>query len=103
MGGQNFEYAGSNNINDVAWYEKNSNNTHAIKGKKPNAYGLYDMSGNVWEWTATLDVNGRRVLEGGGWSFPSVYCRVVHGSNSAPEDRDFNTGFRVIFPSSNNR
>ena len=50
-GGDRYEYAGSDNPNAVAWYSDNTNRTREVKTKRPNGYGLYDMSGSVWEWT----------------------------------------------------
>ncbi|MCC5918002.1 MAG: SUMF1/EgtB/PvdO family nonheme iron enzyme, partial [Cryomorphaceae bacterium] len=95
-GGQNFAYAGSNNINDVAWYFSNSGKTtHAVKGKKPNGYGLYDMSGNVWEWTSTAE-GSLRVLRGGSWFNYAPYCRVAYRYyGNAPDNRFNYYGFRV--------
>ena len=89
----NYLYAGSNDIDAVAWYDGNSDGgTHPVGQKQPNQLGLYDMSGNVYEWCFDLDgyypdeaqVNPRgpdsglrRVLRGGGWSGPPWYCRVA--------------------------
>ena len=75
-GGQNYEYAGSNNLGEVGWYYDNSGDmTHPVAQKKPNGYGLYDMSGNVWEY-----YNDGRGERGGGWYLDSDYCKVDYRS-----------------------
>lgn len=65
-GGQNFKYAGSDNLDEVGWCGSNSENTtHPVATKKANGYGLYDMSGNVAEWC--LEYNGISI-EGLNWA-----------------------------------
>lgn len=113
-GGQNFLYAGSNNIEEVAWYEENSGNTtHPVGNKKPNGYGLYDMSGNVWEWcedtwhdsyndaptdsSAWTNIkNSYRVLRGGSWYTYTRSCRVSIRFYDRLGNRDYKFGFRLV-------
>jgi|GEM_PF-2410962 len=102
MGGENYQYPGSDNIDEVACYDKNSGKTtHPVKQKKANAYGLYDMSGNVLEWCedAWEDI-ARRVCRGGSYRHDSEYC-APHGHHSRDaEYRYYDIGLRVVFSAS---
>ncbi|GEM_PF-1028602 len=113
-------YSGSNTIGSVAWYYSNGEDkTHEVKTKAPNALGLYDMSGNVWEWcwdrygyistntpSTGVTSGSYRVARGGGyWDFGSR-CTVYYRSHYSPNYRTFSpssqirgrdgNGFRVV-------
>lgn len=106
-----FKYAGSNTIDDVAWYEDNSGtSSHAVATKAPNELGLYDMNGNVWEWCldwygdyssdAQTDPTGPasgevRVVRGGGWPDSAYYCRVTIRGGLDPSDAFSCFGLRL--------
>lgn len=78
---ENYIYAGSNDIDEVAWYKGNSNNTlHPVKQKKPNEIGLYDMTGNVWQFLDQHDrgffIGYRDYVFGGGYTTRSWKCQI---------------------------
>ncbi|MDD5817875.1 MAG: formylglycine-generating enzyme family protein [bacterium] len=94
---QGFKYSGSNTIDDVAWYDDST--THPVATKASNELGIYDMSGNVWEWcndwkgsyTSTLQTNPTgtnrglsRVNRGGSWYNDAIGCRVSYRNNNSP-------------------
>ena len=122
-GGEYFLYSGSDDIDEVAWYKDNSGGkTHPVGQKKSNGFGLYDMSGNVWEWvwdSAVLDddydftgasvytsdkkidpsvdtSDSFRVDRGGGWYGLAWDARVSYRSRSMATDRNNNRGFRFL-------
>ena len=114
-GGNNsrgYKYAGSNDISTVAWYGDNSGEkTHVVGTKSPNELGLYDMSGNVWEWcqdwygdySSASQTNptgassgSDRVLRGGCWDDGARYCRSSLRGYCAPDDRGCNDGLRLV-------
>lgn len=114
-GGKNskgYKYSGSNNIEDVAWYNKNSGRqTHPVKTKSPNELGIYDMSGNVWEmcndWIDSYNgstqtnpagpISGiTRVIRGGSWLNGVRNCRVSHRFGTLTGHRFLSNGFRLV-------
>lgn len=99
-GGKNEEYCGGNNVDAVAWYgyDGNSGNTtHEVGQKQPNGLGIYDMSGNVWEWVQGAD-GSYRVARGGSWSYLAKYARASYRNTSYPGHRYYSLGFRLLFP-----
>ena len=91
-----YKYSGSNNIDEVAWYNNNSGEgTHPVGTKKPNELGIYDMSGNVWEWCENDTVKGEGVLRGGGWAAGTDNCRIYSRMTAEPDEKYNSYGFRL--------
>jgi formylglycine-generating enzyme required for sulfatase activity len=85
-------------LNEIAWYAGNSSaQTHAVKTKAPNAYGLYDMLGNVRQWTAEwYKINQTRMIRGFSVAAEAKRLRVSYRFGYAPGERRSSTGFRCI-------
>lgn len=95
-GGADYRYAGSNNLDEVGWYDGNSGDkTHPVAKKKANGYGLYDMSGNVreWVWDGNYD---KTYYCGGSWYNYDYSCEVGDYSGDSADYRYHNIGFRLI-------
>jgi formylglycine-generating enzyme required for sulfatase activity len=106
-------YAGTDSLNELqnyAWYNENSSSrAQKVKTKKPNRLGIYDMSGNVWEWCFDAydaekpfeklaymgEVSTGRRLRGGSWSFSALYCEVQYRNYYLPNYRNYILGFRL--------
>ena len=96
-----FIYAGSNNKREVAWYSLNADgNTKPVGLKKENQLGIFDMSGNVWEWcrdNLNDENNDLRVIKGGGCSYDDYEsCKINFRMDAPKNSKDRYLGFRLI-------
>jgi len=113
-GGKSEKYSGGNDIESVAWYSDNSDGrTHPVGQKRPNGLGIYDMSGNVWEWVQDIYIDAAyslhsrnnplyntgfakfRVIRGGSWNDDPGYARSAYRNIFGPLYRESFVGFRL--------
>jgi formylglycine-generating enzyme required for sulfatase activity len=106
-----FRYSGSDSLDEIAWYHRNSEkSTHPVGQKKANAYGINDMSGNVWEWCwdwhaeyghqrvvdpVGPDRGGSRIIRGGSWDFGNGGGRVSNRNRGMPGEASPYIGLRL--------
>ena len=110
-GGKNYTYAGSDDYNEVAWCSENTGDTGTrdVKTKNANGYGLYDMSGNVYEWCwdwygnvtsatppAGPSSGSKRCDRGGAWGFSTDVEEVAYRDYDSPNFSGYTNGFRVV-------
>ena len=106
-------YAGSNNINEVAWFDETTDeiSTKPVGKLKPNELGLYDMSGNAMEWCidgygdyqkkkqknpSGNDASSYKTIRGGSWYYVSEFCKITQRDSPRPTTKKFDYGFRIV-------
>jgi len=111
-GGKPEKYCGGDNADRVAWhYDNSGGSTHSVGTKDPNGLGIYDMSGNLWEWCEDVyandaygkhrrnpihtDSGSNRVFRGGSWNSSAGYCRSALRGRGSPGDRFISLGVRL--------
>lgn len=110
-----FDYSGADVIDWVGWYNSNSNReTHIVGQKTPNSLGIYDMTGNVWEWCSDKygsyserdlqenptgpKTDGNYIIRGGSYDQPAIRCRNAYRSDRSPSTKEKSIGFRLVHP-----
>ena len=108
MNSRGYIYSGGKEVDRVAWHNGNANKTKKVKKRSANELGIYDMSGNVWEWcstkyryfdkerNATLGRDGQMyIIRGGAWELPHTSCRVSWRGKRLPDLKNSFGGFRL--------